>query len=311
MRTPLASTARPTRRHRGRRSVAALGMAAGLIAGTSLSSCKSSDFAVAYHDTFDGSELSDHWFTYRGSPSTDPNGTWTADRVRLQDGAVVLDAVPTPGQEGHWDIGGMANHLDPQVYGRWTIRFRVTTSDVVSWHLLLWSQDESWPPEIDIAEGWDRERAKTEGFLHYLDEDGNYAREYNGTTGDFTQWNTVVLTWTPGRITWSLNGQQWAEVTGAAVPSSPMRLSMQIETQSCNRTGHLCTEDTATPVPGMQVDDVLVESYIGPPAAAATTTTTATTSTTEDPAATTTTTAGPGEPTTTEPDPTTTAPAAP
>ncbi len=287
-------------------------MASGLLAGSSLVGCNPSSFRTAYHDGFDGPELSDHWFTYRGSPSTDPNATWTADRVRLEDGTVIMDAVPTPGREGHWNIGGMANHLDPQVYGRWTIRFRVTQSDVVSWHLLLWSQDESWPPEIDIAEGWDRERTKTEGFLHYLDQAGAYAREYNGTGGDFTQWNTVVLTWTPGRLTWALNGQQWAEVTGDAVPSTPMRLSMQIETQSCNRTGQLCLTDTATEVPNLQVDDVLVEAYTGPTQAAPSTTTEAPTSTTTTSSTTTTV---DGATTTTAPDPaettTTTAPAAP
>ncbi len=241
----------------GPRAVAA----AGALAVAALGGCQPTAFETRFRDDFTGTALASRWTTYLGTPSSDPYATWTAARVRVADGALVLDAVPIASRPGFWQVGGLADTGDPQTYGRWTIRFRATPSTIASYHLLLWPQDDSWPPEIDIAEGWDADRRQIEGFVHWADGAGTLHRERVVTAGTFDAWHTVVLTWTPGLITWTLDGAGWGRVTGAAVPAEPMRLSMQLETQACDRSSSACTVDARTTVPRLEVDSVLVERY--------------------------------------------------
>lgn len=250
---------------RWNRSIRGLGLStlAGCVfAAAALVGCSPFKFEQTFRDDFVGSTLDARWFSYLGHPSTDPNATWTADRVRVEDGNLVLDAVPVPSNPGHWEVGGLANGADPQTYGRWTIRYRASRSSIASYHLLLWPQDESWPPEIDIAEAWDLERQQIEGFVHWKDSTGTRQRERVVTSGDLTQWSTVVLTWTPNLITWTLDGVEWGRVTGEAVPTVPMRLSMQLETQSCDRTTSPCASDSTGTNPRLEVDYVTVERHI-------------------------------------------------
>ncbi len=273
MSTTLPEESLPPRGRKRKRAVAPIvaALASAVAFATFGVGCQPAQFRPVFHDDFSGTELNENWFTYRGSPLTDANATWTADRVRLENGAAVIDAIPAPGRPGHWEIGGMANHGHPLTYGRWTVRFRATSSSIISYHLLLTPDDQSWPPEIDIAEGWE-DRSINWGFLHYIDSNGQYQRPYHNVAGDFTQWQTVSVSWTPTRVAWSLNGQEWAAVTGDAVPHVPMRLSLQIETQTCDRSVDPCDVDTVTPAPRLEIDDVVVEAYV-PPAPATTTTT--------------------------------------
>ena len=216
-----------------------------------------------YVEEFDGAQLDRRWSVYTGAPSSDPWTRWDPARVSVASGALVLGAQPRPGGSEHWTTGGVSNWRNTQTFGRWTIRYRATTSSVQSYHFLLWPKADTWPPEVDIAESWDVNRRRIDGFVHWRDASGARQRASAWTSGEFTGWNTVSVEWTPTALTYTLNGRQWARFTGAAVPHEPMWLALQTETQICDRATRDCSRDRSTPMPRVEIDRVVVESYVG------------------------------------------------
>ena len=187
---------------------------------------------VVFADDFDNPVLGPNWSVYTGQPSSDPRTRWHRDHVAVRDGALVLSGQPRPDGSGLWYTGGVSNWRQARTYGRWDIRFRAPASPVLSYHFLLWLSSERWPPEIDIAEGFTATRQRAEAFVHWRDPDGGGRRRTQFTAvADFTQWRTVSLLWTPEMVCWSLDGNPFGVVTGAAVPHEPMWLALQTETQ--------------------------------------------------------------------------------
>ncbi|MGB9111902.1 MAG: glycoside hydrolase family 16 protein [Acidimicrobiales bacterium] len=91
--------------------------------------------------------------------------------------------------------------------------------------LWLLPANESWPPEIDIMENW--------GSLHTVRETTHWpspgGQEYQSfattTPSDLTAgWHTYALLWSPGSLTWYLDGNVVARYLGSNVPSQPMYL---------------------------------------------------------------------------------------
>jgi beta-glucanase (GH16 family) len=218
-------------------------------------------FTLVYADEFDGPTLDPRWSPYSGAPSSDPFTRWDPSLVSVRDGALVLEGRPRSGKPGYWDMGGVSNWRNAQTYGRWLIRYRAPASSVLSYHFLLWPQAEVWPPEIDIAEGFDRGRSRILGFTHWVDSTGSRRRESGVVNADFTEWNTLELTWRPGEIRWRLNKATWMVVTGDAVPDEPMWLALQAETQACDRSTVDCTQELEPGVPRIEIDRVVVSSY--------------------------------------------------
>jgi hypothetical protein len=71
-----------------------------------------------------------------------------------------------------------------------------------------------------------------------------YGVEYYGASGiqasgspivtgaeyqDFTQWHTMGLEWTPGRLVFTIDGTVWTTLTNSEVPSVPMELALRQE----------------------------------------------------------------------------------
>jgi beta-glucanase (GH16 family) len=75
--------------------------------------------------------------------------------------------------------------------------------------------------------------------------------------GDFTQWHTVSLEWTPGSLVFTLDGQPWATVTGSAVPNEPMALALQSQAWYCGHSWEACPDETTPPVVNLQIDWVV------------------------------------------------------
>lgn len=217
-------------------------------------------WTLNYDETFDASSLGTRWSRYGGQPSSDPFTRWDPARVAVRDGALVLTAEPIGGRPGYWTTGGVSNWRDAQTYGRWTVRFRATRSGIQSFHFLLWPASKRWPPELDLAESWDPERKRLDGFVHWRAADGSRRQQAARVIADLTAWNTVTLTWTPTEVSLQLNGRRWASFTGSAIPHEPMWLALQTETQVCDRTRSSCTSDPYGP-PRVDIDRVTVEHY--------------------------------------------------
>lgn len=183
-------------------------------------------------DDFDRCSLGEQWGTYAGSPGGNPVGTWDESMVTLADGTLRLAGQRTP---TGWVTGGVSNYPVTQTYGRWEVRMRADPSADLSYHLLLWPQNEQWPPEIDFAESVSAMRDEMSAFVHWQSAGQN--RKANADiAGRFIDWHTVGVEWLPGLIRYLLDGQVWAEVRSAdMVPNTPMWLGMQVEAGACER----------------------------------------------------------------------------
>ncbi|MBF4481474.1 Glycosyl hydrolases family 16 [Rhodococcus rhodochrous J3] len=209
-----------------------------------------------FTDDFDRCELGDSWGTYSGQPGGNPLGEWNHSMVSVDGDVLELRSERT---DSGWVSGGVSNFPVAQTYGRWEIRMRADVSDDISYHMLLWPQDEQWPPEIDFAESVDGHREEMSAFLHWKKPNGERDKHGVSIAGDFSDWHTVGVEWGPGIVRYLLDGKVWAEAhSDEMVPDVPMWLGMQAEGGSCERRVDWglepCSEDS-----DLRADEVSVE----------------------------------------------------
>ncbi|RFU22391.1 hypothetical protein D0Z06_07090 [Geodermatophilus marinus] len=183
-----------------------------------------------FSDDFDGSTLGSQWRTYSGQPGGSPYGTWSPSQVQVSDGFLNLR---NNLQNGQWVSGGLASRIG-QTYGKWEVRFRIDASDEIKYAALLWPDGPSWPPEIDFAEDAGGDRSGTTATLHYGSDDSMVGER---VAVDLTQWHTMGVEWSPGRIVYTLDGRPWATTEHQGVPSEPMHLALQTQPGGCQGGG--------------------------------------------------------------------------
>lgn len=193
----------------------------------------SAGWKLRFTDDFDRCELGTDWSAYEGRPGGNPNSQWDKSMVQLTDGKLELKSQES---DGRWITGGVSNYPITQQYGKWLVRMRADESADISYHMLLWPQDEIWPPEIDFAESVSGDRSEMSAFLHWVGPEGDQAKTNANTSGDFAQWHTVGVEWGPGIIRYLLDGNVWAEAhSDTMVPDVPMWLALQSEAGACER----------------------------------------------------------------------------
>lgn len=191
-------------------------------------------------DDFRGAALPTSWGSYDGQPGNNPGGRWSSGQVTVHRGLLSLNG---SWQNGRYTTGGVMSSGSKTTYGKFMVRFRVPKAVGVKYALLLWPKG-TWPAagEIDFAEDGDGARQGVASTVHYGWDNAQVQRN---RAAHFTQWQTVGVEWTPGKIVYTLNGAPWATVTGNSVPTGPMTLAMQVEAGTGDRWSHL--PDARTP----------------------------------------------------------------
>jgi beta-glucanase (GH16 family) len=89
--------------------------------------------------------------------------------------------------------------------------------------LWLLPTNETWPPEIDIMENYGLTN-QVKDTVHWESPTGAEYQQFvvNTSTNLTAGWNTYGLSWTPGQLTWYINGTAVASYSGGNVPSQPM-----------------------------------------------------------------------------------------
>jgi beta-glucanase (GH16 family) len=252
MRTPLYALAGST---------VALALAAVfLIPSTSAQSARLADPVAASHwtpvfseDFNTGADIADaSWYKYVGI-STASGSEFRPSNVQVRDGSLVLTTRKTGGV---WSASGVGSRLN-LVYGRWTVRARTVQARGVTLVALLWPTSDRWPPEIDFAEDNGGDRASMNAAVHFPDG----STQYDQVAVDSTQWHDYTVEWSPGRISYLVDGQVWASVGSDKVPNVPMRLALQSEPWVKGTTfNESVTRQTPTQVE-MLIDSVQISSY--------------------------------------------------
>ena len=210
-----------------------------------------------FTDDFNGRALdSSKWRLYWGKPGGDPAGWFDPRHVTVSDGMLVISAYRDRRDGGRWATGGLSSSPGlVQTYGKYLVRFRLDPGIGVSHAALLMPANNSWPPEIDFSEDNGSGRTGTLATLHYGRHD-THSDAWLGSV-NLTQWHTLGVQWTPGKLQYTIDGRIWKTMTGSAVPALPMVLDLQTQTWPCSGTWGRCPNASTPRVVRMHVDWVV------------------------------------------------------
>jgi len=204
-----------------------------------------------FEDDFTGTSLGRCWGAYSGPPASSPTGMWAPSHISVAGGEVRLRAYRDPRYGTRWVSAGMS--LAPCLvrrYGLYEVRFRADAGDGVKYTILLWPATVPWPcgGEIDFAEDGGGPRTVTTLTVHYCDGSGHAQMlPQRLASANFTQWHTIAVEWEPGTLTWLLDGRTLARVNSPLVPSDPLELDIQSETNTDCGLAYFTCIDARTP----------------------------------------------------------------
>jgi beta-glucanase (GH16 family) len=207
---------------------------------------------------FNGHGLGRCWGAYTANPiSSSPTGAWVPSRVSVADGMAVLSSF-YDSQLGKWASGGMSSSSCVSlIYGIFEVRFKMQAARGVKYAILLWPQTVRWPDggEIDFGEDQGGNRRHTTLSSSYGVNGVDHALAQRVIAGNFARWNTLKLVWTKGNLVEYLNGRRVARISSPKVPSDPMTLDIQAETNTdCANVYYPCINSTTPARVDLDVD---------------------------------------------------------
>jgi hypothetical protein len=179
-----------------------------------------------YCNDFRGSQLSRGWFKFDGVPGGDPSGMFDPAHVVVAGGVLQLITSRDPSIDNRWATGGLCLCGKAQTYGAFFVRSRVTAGgdDNVE---LLWPKAHVWPPEIDFNETGNI-TSKTGWYVHFSQHNNQIATTLRV---NLKLWHTWGVLWTPGKLTFTVDGIVWGIVRDPTViPHEAMTLDIQQQT---------------------------------------------------------------------------------
>jgi hypothetical protein len=205
-----------------------------------------------FADDFTGHTLDPNWMTYTGQPDGDPGGYFSPSHVSVGDDMLTIGGWKEKAHGNIYVTGGVATRAPlAQTYGKYEVRFRADMGRGIGYVALLWPASNQDLPEIDFAEDNGKLRNRLYTTLH--PKDGT-AEQEKSVAGDFTQWHTAGLEWTPGKLVYSLDGKVWATITSDKVPTEPMTLALQTQGWYCGHSWEACPDSSTPARVNMQVD---------------------------------------------------------
>lgn len=213
-------------------------------------------------EDFTGTALPSGWGSYEGQPGGEPNGWWKHSHAVVANGLLTLAGYREGGRFVTGGVMAFGAGVGQQTYGKYEVRLRIAKGHGVKYAALLWPQSERWPVdgEIDFAEDGGGDRTRTTGTLHY---GANNTQLQKALAGDFSQWTTLGVEWSPGRIVYTVDGRPWASLSGSMVPHTPMNLAIQTQAGTCGSWAEASCPDASTPAHvDLQVDWAVTYAYV-------------------------------------------------
>ena len=170
---------------------------------------------VDYFEGFDASFEDTKWGHYGwGDPAVGHGamGVMSQKNSFVENGALVIR---TQYQDGQWSAGG-ASSADAFAAsrGRWEVRAKFPRAKGIGYAMLLWPEDEVWPPEIDFAEGRVN-GPQVSGTYHWGEPDPDKHKQEQRVfdNPDMNGWHTYGAIVEDGYIAFTFDGQEWGRIT--------------------------------------------------------------------------------------------------
>ncbi len=196
------------------------------------------DWRLVFSDEFDGGQLDPNkWNTTMEFVGThgpryhnESYLSYTLDEdVLLEEGRLRLrtDRMVVSGEEPiglfHYSQGLVSTH-DKFTFTHGYIEIRAKYPGGKGLWPCFWlmPEQQSWPPEFDIAEYYGGQKKMHHGLAHGTMHDPQWDSTGDTETDFVNEWRTIALEWTPGRAVWYVDGVARKTVVAGYVPAIPM-----------------------------------------------------------------------------------------
>jgi beta-glucanase (GH16 family) len=182
-------------------------------------------YELTYTNDFTGTTLPSGWDAFNGTPSGDPGAQWSSSQVVVSNGMLQLNTSQDPADNDEWVSGGLCQCGDPQTYGAFFVRSKMTGIGPTQVEL-LWPV-AGWPPEVDFDETYGGDTMSM-ATLHYTSAN---LEVQNTINIDVTQWHTWGVIWSADSIIFTVDGNEWATINSPSeIPDQAMTLDIQQQT---------------------------------------------------------------------------------
>ena len=168
---------------------------------------------IDYFEGFDASIEDLGWERYGDSPvGQGAMGMRLKRDSFTQNGELIIR---TQYQDGQWSAGGAStNKIFAASRGRWEVRAKFPRAKGIGYAILLWPEDQKWPPEIDFAEGRVN-GPRVEGTYHWgePDPDKHKQKQQALDNTDMGGWHTYGVIVEDEYIAFTFDGQEWGRIT--------------------------------------------------------------------------------------------------
>jgi beta-glucanase (GH16 family) len=220
-----------------------------------------------FADDFTSPASLNNYYVYAGGPGDGSDSCWATSHAVVTGGELVLKGFKDPAavaanncatDTNEWVTGGVKLQTS-QLYGKYEVRERVDNGQGVSAVSLLWPTSNTAPPEIDFMEDNGAATRTDETASEHWGTPTIDNRLTDTLTLDLSQWHTVGVEWSPGKLVYTMDGVPWATETNANVSNVPMQLALQTEAWQCGTSAWEECASSSTPAEvDMDVDWIAV-----------------------------------------------------
>jgi beta-glucanase (GH16 family) len=155
-------------------------------------------------------------------PGQGAMGRYLQSNTFMSGGAMTLR---TQYANGEWSSAGVSSgDFYSAVGGRWEVRAKFPVSKGIGYVFLLYPDDGTWPPEVDIAEG----RVKGPQVMStYHWGAGNSTNQQFMSNPDMSGWHTYGVIIGTNTMTYTFDGKPWATFTNSQVTTKKLWIGFQ------------------------------------------------------------------------------------
>jgi len=155
-------------------------------------------------------------------PGQGAMGRYLTSNTFMSNGVMTLR---TQYVNGEWSSAGVSSgDFYSASGGRWEMRAKFPVSKGIEYAFLLYPDDGSWPPEVDIAEG--RVNGPQTMSTYHWGSNNSQVQEFLSNP-DMSGWHTYGAILGTNTITYTFDGRPWATITNSNVTTKKLWVGFQ------------------------------------------------------------------------------------